>query len=99
MRAAIPTSSRILIILLPMTLPRSMSVSPVASEEIETASSGIPVPIEMTVRPMSCLDTLKWEAMEEAPETSRSAPLIKKTKPTISKIICKNISMLMLIIA
>jgi len=52
--------------LLPMTLPRSISVVPFMSEEIETANSGAPVPKAMMVRPMSILLTLKWDATEEA---------------------------------
>ena len=90
--AAIPIRRRMLIILLPMTLPRSISVVPEARDEIETASSGAPVPKATIVRPISCLLTLKCEATEEAPETSQSAPLIKRRKPIISKMICKIIS-------
>jgi len=66
MRAAMPMRRRILTMLLPMTLPRSISVVPFMSEEIETANSGAPVPKAMMVRPMSILLTLKWDATEEA---------------------------------
>ena len=85
--AATPMSRRILIILLPMTFPSSMSVFPEISEEIETANSGAPVPIATIVRPISCFETLKFEAIDEAPETSQSAPLIRKMKPATSKMI------------
>ncbi len=92
MTAAMPISNNILRILLPMILPSSMSVLPEISEETETASSGAPVPKATMVRPIRSLETLKLEAAEEAPSTSQSAPLIRKTKPTTSRIICKTMS-------
>lgn len=79
--------------LLPMTLPRRMSVLPLISDEKETASSGAPVPKATIVRPMRSLLTLKLEATDEAPSTSQSAPLIRKTKPMTSSKICRMISM------
>ena len=90
-RAATPIKSRILMMLLPMTLPRSISVLPLTIEVIETASSGAPVPKATMVRPMSCLLTLKLEAIDEAPSTSQSAPLIKMTKPPTRSRTCKSI--------
>ena len=87
MTAATPMRSRILIILLPMTLPRSMSVLPFMSELIETANSGAPVPNATMVRPINCFDTLKCEATEDAPETSQSAPLMRRIKPTTKSVI------------
>ena len=84
--AAIPMRRRIFKILLPMTLPSNMSVLPLMREEIDTASSGAPVPKATMVRPMSCLLTLKFDATDDAPETSQSAPLISRTKPTTSNI-------------
>ncbi len=86
MMAAMPIKSRTLMILLPITLPIRMSVLPLRSDEKETASSGAPVPKATIVRPISSFETLKCEAVEEAPSTSQSAPLIRKTKPTTSKI-------------
>ncbi len=59
MIAASPIRSKILIMLLPTMLPSSMSPLPVARAEIDTANSGVPVPIATMVRPMSCLETLK----------------------------------------
>ncbi len=59
MMAAIPMSNRILTMLLPMTLPTSMSVLPDAMEEKAIASSGAPVPTVITVSPTSCLEILK----------------------------------------
>ena len=91
-RAATPISRSMFMILLPITFPRSMSVLPLMSEEIETASSGAPVPIATMVSPINCFDILKFEATDEAPDTSQSAPLIKRTKPMTSKVICSAIS-------
>ena len=88
MTAAIPINRRMFRILLPMTLPRSISVLPLTREEIETASSGAPVPNATMVRPINCLETLKFDATEEAPETSQSAPLIKNTNPATSNVTC-----------
>ena len=87
MTAATPMRSRILIILLPMTLPRSISVLPLMSELIETANSGAPVPNATMVSPINCFDTLKCEATEDAPETSQSAPLMRRIKPTTKSVI------------
>ena len=93
--APIPISSKTLIMLLPMTLPSNMSVEPDANELIDTASSGALVPNATMVRPIKVLETLKLVAMDEAPSTSQSAPLIRITKPIINSIICDNISMFM----
>ena len=98
MTAAMPTSSSTLTMLLPMTLPIKISVLPPMSEEKDTASSGAPVPKATIVRPIRSLLTLKFEATDEAPSTSQSAPLIRSTKPIRSKIACKNNSMLMVIV-
>lgn len=98
MTAAMPMSSSTLTMLLPMTLPIKISVLPPMSEEKDTASSGAPVPKATIVRPIRSLLTLKFEATDEAPSTSQSAPLIRSTKPIRSKIACKNNSMLMVIV-
>ncbi len=91
--AAIPTNRRTLIILLPMTLPRRMSVLPLISDEKETASSGAPVPNATMVRPIKSLLTLKLAATDEAPSTSQSAPLMRRRNPTIRRVICNIMSM------
>ena len=91
-RAPTPISSSILMILLPMTLPSSMSVEPEARELIETASSGALVPNATIVRPIRVLETLKLVAIDEAPLTSQSAPLIRMVKPIIRRAICRIIS-------
>ncbi len=97
-RAATPMSNRTLIMLLPITLPSSMSVEPEARELIETASSGALVPKATMVRPIRVLLTLKLVAMEDAPETNQSAPLIRMTKPMISNAICKMISIVSILV-
>ena len=61
--AAIPTKSKTLIILLPITLPIKISVLPLKNDEKETASSGAPVPKATIVRPIRSLLTLKLEAV------------------------------------
>ncbi len=99
MRAAIPISRRILRMLLPMTLPRSMSVLPFMRAEMDTANSGAPVPKATIVRPTNCLLILQCAAIEEEPETSQSAPLMRRTKPIMSKMICSAISIMFMIIA
>ena len=96
MRAPTPISRSTLMMLLPMTLPRSMSVEPEAREEIETASSGALVPKAMMVRPIKVLLTLKLVATDDAPSTSQSAPFTNITKPIISKSICNIISISLL---
>ena len=93
MRAPIPMRRRMFRILLPMTLPRSISVVPLISEEMETASSGAPVPKATIVRPIRSLLTLKCEAVEDAPSINQSAPLIRMMKPTTRSKICSAISM------
>lgn len=96
MTAATPIKRSVLRMLLPMMSPMSMSVLPVMKAEKPIATSGTPVPKATMVRPISCFETLKWEAMEEAPEISQLAPLIKRAKPRISKVICRKASILCL---
>ena len=96
MIAAIPISSKTLMILLPITLPTRMSVLPDKSDEKETASSGAPVPKATMVRPIRSLETLKLDATDEEPETNQSAPLIRKIKPKISSNICNIIVIILM---
>ena len=93
MSAPMPIRRRIFMMLLPITLPSNISVVPLMSAEMETASSGAPVPKATMVRPIKSLLTLKCVAVEDAPSISQSAPLIKITKPTTSSKICNAISM------
>ena len=90
--APTPRRSMTFTMLLPTTLPRRTSVLPLIIEEMETASSGAPVPNAIMVRPISIFDTLKFCATEDAPEINQSAPLIKSTKPATNITICRNIS-------
>ena len=98
MRAATPIRSKILMMLLPMTLPRSISVLPLNIDVIETASSGAPVPKATIVRPISCFEILKLEATLDAPSTSQSAPLIRITKPPTKSKICNNMFVSMFVL-
>ena len=97
MTAARPIKRRMLMMLLPITLPISMSVLPLTRALIETASSGAPVPKATMVRPISCLETLKCDATDDDPDTNQSAPLIRKMKPTIRRMICIIDSMFVLL--
>ncbi len=92
MMAPMPIRSKMFMMLLPMTLPSSISVVPFRREEMETANSGAPVPKATMVRPIRSLLTLKCVAVELAPSINQSAPLIKMTKPTTSSNICKTMS-------
>lgn len=83
--------------LLPITLPSNISVEPLMRELIETANSGALVPNATMVRPIRSLETLKLAAMDEAPETSQSAPLIRIMKPTIRSMTCNAISIYIII--
>ena len=82
----IPTTTRILKMLEPITLPREISFVPLRLAERLTAASGKLVPIETTVRPMIKDGTFSFPAMEDAPSTKKSAPLMSKTKPPMSRI-------------
>ena len=91
--AARPTRRSAFKTLLPITVAIKTSVLPEIREANETASSGALVPKATMVRPMSCLGTLKLEAVDEAPSTSQSAPLTSRAKPITKNRICRNISM------
>lgn len=86
-KTATPSMSRPLVMLLPITFPNTISVLPTDRAFRETANSGALVPKATMVKPISILDTLKFWAVEEAPSTKMSAPLINRTKPIINKII------------
>jgi hypothetical protein len=80
--------SVILAIFDPMTLPIAMSaVVPACLAEIAAAkltpSSGSEVPNATNVKPMTSGDTLNLRAIELEDTMNKSAPLIKKTNPTI----------------
>ena len=58
---------------------------------MEIASSGALVPNAIIVNPITNLDTFKFLAVDDAPSTNISAPLINTINPTNNIIICKNI--------
>ena len=66
-------------ILLPMIFPIARSVFPDILEKIFTTNSGIDVPKDTIVSPITMLDILNFLATEEAPSTKKSAPFIKIT--------------------
>ena len=77
-----PRIKKTLEILLPSTLPMAISVLPLALATILTNSSGVEVPKATTVRPMTRSEMLNLLAIEEAPSTRKSAPLINRTNPS-----------------
>jgi hypothetical protein len=81
----IPTTIKRLKILEPITFPREIALFELTLAEMLMAASGILVPRDTTVRPMISDGTLSLVAIDEAPSTKKSAPLIRKTKPTISQ--------------
>ena len=89
--AAAPNIKSELIMQLPTTFPNTISVLPDDNALIETANSGADVPNAIIVNPINIFETLKFCAVDDAPSTKISAPLISKQKPTINKIIFKNI--------
>ena len=88
----IPRISRILIILLPTTLPIAISPLPSNADLVDTASSGALVPKATTVIPITNAETFSLPAIPLAPSTKRSAPTISRAMPTIIKSIIKKMS-------
>ena len=84
--AEIPTTAKILKILLPTTLPKDIALVPANAEVMETAASGALVPNATIVKPTMMVGIFKLYATLLAPSTNTSAPLIKSTNPMISKI-------------
>ena len=82
---ATPKINKALKILLPITLPKTISPLPASIDFIDTANSGALVPKATIVSPIKTLDTLKLFAKEEAPSTKISAPFIKIINPIIIK--------------
>ena len=78
---ATPKIRRLLVILLPITLPSTISALPLARAFIEIANSGALVPKATIVNPINTLDTLKLVAVDDAPSTKISAPFIKNINP------------------
>ena len=81
---ATPSINNTFIMLLPITLPSTISVLLEPSALIDTANSGADVPNATIVKPINIFDTLKFCAVDDAPSTNISAPLINNTNPTIN---------------
>ena len=85
-RAATPTTTNKLKIFDPTTFPTVISFAPANAPVILTAASGALVPNATMVNPIIKLGIFNDFAIEDAPSTNQSAPLINKMKP-ITKII------------
>lgn len=86
-KIASPRMTRILLMLLPITLPKSISAFPDRCELNEIASSGAEVPNATIVKPIIIVDILKFRAKETDPSTKRSAHLIRMMNPRITNTI------------
>ena len=82
MAAEIPSINKMLAILLPITLPMAISEFPLKLETRFTKSSGVEVPKETMVNPITRFDNPNFFPREVEPRTKKSAPLIKTTKPS-----------------
>ena len=86
MIAATPSIKSMLDMLDPIMFPTAMSEDPDVLAKIFTISSGILVPIDTIVRPITISDTLYFLAMDADPATNQSAPFISKTNPMAKRI-------------
>lgn len=68
--------------LLPMALPNTMFGAFFSEPMTLTNNSGMVVPIETIVRPITRLEIFRRCASEEEPFTRRSAPFMRKMIPT-----------------
>ena len=85
-KAATPTTTNKLKIFDPTTLPTVISLAPANAPVILTAASGALVPNATMVNPIIKLGIFKVLAIDDAPSTNKSAPLIKKMNPMTNKI-------------
>ena len=81
MTAERPRMTRILIMLLPTTLPKLKPEFPETAESTFTTSSGEEVPNATIVSPITRLEIFFFLATAEAPLTSQLAPKIKGINP------------------
>ncbi len=81
-----PRVTRMLKILLPMTLPTAMSVLSVSAACRPTAICGALLPRATTVRPRNSGRVLSRAASTTAARTDSSAPMIISSRPPISSI-------------
>ena len=86
-KAEAPSIKSIFKILLPITLPSTISNDPESNPLTLTANSGALVPKATIVSPISIFDTLKFFATLLAPSTNISAPFISTINPPTNKII------------
>jgi hypothetical protein len=70
----------------PRTLLIAISLDPCRAAEKLTDSSGALVPNATIVSPTIMLGIRRKRAMEEAPSTKKSAPLIRRIKPRINSV-------------
>jgi len=84
-RLVTPRMRRIFAIFEPTTFPRVISLFHFRLAVTLTVSSGRDVPNATTVKPMTRLDTPNRFAMDAEPETRKSAPFMRTTRPTIIK--------------
>ena len=82
----IPRIKKTLAILLPKTLPTAMPVFPLMLAIMFTNNSGEEVPKATTVNPITRSDIFSVFAIDDAPSTRKSAPLIRNMNPAISSI-------------
>ncbi len=82
--AHVPKIRRMFAILLPIMFPIAISAEPASADCRETTSSGVEVPNATIVSPITRSDIPKRLAIEPAPSTKKSAPLIRSAKPTQS---------------
>ena len=88
MAAEIPSMCRMLAILLPITLPMAISELPLTLETRLTSSSGVEVPKDTMVNPITRSDNPNFFPKEIEPRTKKSAPLIRITKPSKNRMNC-----------
>ena len=76
----------------PIIFPNTTSLAPLAPDIKLTTNSGAEVPMATTVSPMAMSEALNLFARDDAPFTRKSAPLIKRIKPTAIKTILITVS-------
>src|SRR5699024_6082532 len=79
-----PSTKVILIMLLPTTLPATISPLPSSAAIILTTASGALVPNAIMVKPIIIGEILNFLAIVEALSTNQSAPFISSTNPATS---------------
>ena len=96
--AHIPKINNKLDKLLPITLPIAISEYPFNADVTLINNSGIEVPIDTIVNPITISGIWNLLAILLPPFTKKSAPFISKRKPIIIKIVCIIIFCLLIIL-